>query len=138
MNNSEKETARKIDRDLENVEKDLERVREAEDLVKAEKQHLEDDLEELKHDEQNHHEKHEEKIFIDNKDHKSPNPTTGKALYQLGNVNSQTHDLYEEVKGKGDDNFIEDNNETIHIYDCERFYSAQKNLNPGGYDEPAA
>jgi len=130
MNNSGKEIDQKIDGDLERVKADLEHVREAEDLLKAGKEHLKEDLEKLKRDE--HQPKKDEVIFIDGKEYKSRNLTTGKALYILGSVDAQSYDLYEEVRGKGDDKFVADNDEPIHTYDCERFYSAQKNLNPGG------
>jgi hypothetical protein len=117
-NNSEKERDQNIDRDLERVKEDLKRVREAEDLVKDEKRHLVEDLEKLE-------------IYIDGKPHVSPNPTTGEALYKLGSIDATTYDLWKEVQGKGDDILIENNDSIVHLIECERFVSAQKNLNPG-------
>ncbi len=44
---------------------------------------------EHRHEAHEHHHEHQEhvEIFIDKKEHKSPNPTTGAALYKLGGVN---------------------------------------------------
>jgi hypothetical protein len=45
-----------------------------------------------------HEHKHEMKIFIDQQAYHSPNPTTGAALYALGNVQSAM-ELFREVTG---------------------------------------
>ena len=42
--------------------------------------------------------KHEVKIFIDQQAHHSPNPTTGAALYALGNIKPGM-ELFREVTG---------------------------------------
>ena len=48
----------------------------------------------------------EASIHIDKQHLKSSNPTTGSALYQLGNVDPATFDLFKEDHGKGDDELI--------------------------------
>lgn len=77
---------------------------------------------------QNHQ---EVSIIIDKKEHKSPNPTTGAALYVLGGVKPD-HDLWEEVPGRGDDLLIANSSTPIALKDGEHFYTAKKTLNPGG------
>lgn len=42
-------------------------------------------------------------IHIDNKEYKSPNPTTGAALYVLGHIDPNLYDLFRETHGHGDD-----------------------------------
>ena len=70
-------------------------------------------------------------IIIDKKEYKSPNPTTGNALYVLGGVNAN-HDLFQEVPGRGDDKLIANSPAPIELKNGEHFYTAQKTLNPGG------
>jgi hypothetical protein len=82
---------------------------------------------------EHHHEHHEHvEIFIDKKEHKSPNPTTGAALYKLGGVNPNEYDLYIEIHGKGEDKLIPDDHIEIHLKNHEHFFTVQKKLNPGG------
>ena len=69
-------------------------------------------------------------IIIDKKELKSPNPTTGAALYKLGNV-AAGYDLWKEVPGKGDDELIPNNETPIPLKNGEHFYTAQSSLNPG-------
>ncbi len=69
-------------------------------------------------------------IIIDKKEHKSPNPTTGAALYVLGNVPAG-FDLFEEVPGQGDDKLIKNDNSQIELKNGLHFYSAKQSLNPG-------
>ncbi len=73
---------------------------------------------------------HEVNIIIDKKEYKSPNPTTGAALYLLGKVASG-YDLFREVRGKGDDEMIPNNGKEVKLYEGDHFYSAQSTLNPG-------
>ena len=82
------------------------------------------------HDEHGHHH-HTVIITIGREEHKSPNPTTGEALYKLGNVDPQVYDLFREVHGKGDDELINNNNEVVRLKEGECFFTVQKNLNPG-------
>lgn len=73
---------------------------------------------------------HEVSIIIDKKEYKSPNPTTGAALYLLGKVASG-YDLFREVRGKGDDELIPNNSTEVKLHEGDHFYSAQSTLNPG-------
>lgn len=70
-------------------------------------------------------------IIIDKKEHKSPNPTTGAALYVLGSIDPSKYDLFLEVHGKGDDQPIANDGKSIELKNGDHLYSAQKNLNPG-------
>ncbi len=70
-------------------------------------------------------------IFIDKKKYESPDPTTGAALYRLGNVDPNLYDLYREVHGKGDDELIGDDQRVITLKHGEHFFTVQKKLNPG-------
>jgi hypothetical protein len=72
------------------------------------------------------------KIHIDNKPLDSPDPTTGAALYVLGNINAAEYDLWRKVPGKGDDILIPNDNTVVDLKKGgDHFYSAQKRLNPG-------
>ncbi|MCL5006685.1 MAG: multiubiquitin domain-containing protein [Patescibacteria group bacterium] len=73
----------------------------------------------------------EVEIHIDKNGYKSPNPTTGEALYKLGNVDPGKYDLFREVHGKGDDVLIPNNDQPLELENGEHFYTAQKNLTPG-------
>ena len=73
---------------------------------------------------------HEVSIIIDKKEYKSPNPTTGAALYLLGKVPSG-YDLFREVRGKGDDELIPNDSTEVKLHEGDHFYSAQSTLNPG-------
>ena len=74
--------------------------------------------------------KHEARIIIEKKEYTSPNPTTGAALYTLGKVPSG-YDLFREVRGKGDDEFIANDGKEITLHNGDHFYFAQSTLNPG-------
>jgi hypothetical protein len=62
------------------------------------------------------------RIHIDQRAHESPNPTTGSALYSLGGVAGGL-DLYKEVEGDREDEFIENGLETVHIKADDHFHS---------------
>ncbi len=66
--------------------------------------------------------KHEVRIHIDEKRYESPNPTTGEALYKLGNV-APGLELYREVTGDREDPPIENGPETVHLREDEHFHS---------------
>jgi hypothetical protein len=66
--------------------------------------------------------KHEVRVHIDQKPHESPNPTTGEALYKLGQVQSG-YDLFREVKGDKEDSVVENDDEPIHLREDEHFHS---------------
>jgi hypothetical protein len=70
-------------------------------------------------------------ITIDRNPEKSPNPTTGAALYVLGKVKPD-YDLFRETHGHGDDELIpNDSTTTVDLKPGDRFYTAQRTLNPG-------
>lgn len=69
-------------------------------------------------------------IIIDKKEYKSPNPTTGAALYALAHVPAD-HDLFLEVHGHGDDVRIENTNAPVELKNGSHLYTAQRTLNPG-------
>jgi hypothetical protein len=73
---------------------------------------------------------HEAHITIDRREFRSPNPTTGHALYALGGV-PKGYVLYREARGHGDDELIPDSGASIELHDGEKFYTAQSSLNPG-------
>jgi hypothetical protein len=66
--------------------------------------------------------KHEVRIHIDQTPYESPNPTTGEALYKLGNV-QPGYDLFREVKGDKEDAVVENDAESIHLKEDEHFHS---------------
>lgn len=70
---------------------------------------------------------HEVRVHIDQKPHHSPNPTTGHALYLLGNVASGM-ELYREVDGNREDQPVENDHEVVRLKQDEHFHSgpAQK------------
>ena len=58
-----------------------------------------------KNNEQGH--SHEEVVIhIDKKERRSPNPTTGAALYTLAGINPDSYEMYQEVPGHGDDKLV--------------------------------
>lgn len=69
-------------------------------------------------------------IHIDKKVEKSPSPTTGAALYVLGNVGAD-YELLREVHGKGDDEPIANDATPVVLKNGDKFYTAQRTLNPG-------
>jgi hypothetical protein len=75
---------------------------------------------------------HDVTIIIDKKEYKSPNPTTGHALYVLGGIDPKVYDLFRETHGKGDDELIPDDRTPIELKNGDHFFSLKKKLNPGG------
>lgn len=71
--------------------------------------------------------KHDVRIHIDQEPYRSPNPTTGEALYKLGNV-SHGHELYREVDGDHEDEEIPNNADTIQLKQDEHFHSGPKEI----------
>lgn len=69
-------------------------------------------------------------ITIDRKELTSPNPTTGHALYVLGQI-QQGYVLFREVHGRGDDQLIPNTGAEVELHNGDKFYSAQSTLNPG-------
>jgi hypothetical protein len=70
-----------------------------------------------------HHEhEHNIRIHIDQKRYESPSPTSGHALYVLGNV-AVGLELYREVEGDREDEPIENGPERVHLKEDEHFHS---------------
>lgn len=69
-------------------------------------------------------------INIDKKPKTSSSPTTGAALYALGEIVAG-YDLFREIRGKGDDEPIANSQTSITLHEGDHFYSAQSTLNPG-------
>lgn len=69
-------------------------------------------------------------IHIDGHHHEVPVMTTGAALYSLGQIKAD-YDLFREVKGPGDDQFIENSTKALEVHSGDQFYSAKRTLNPG-------
>lgn len=68
--------------------------------------------------------KHEVRIHINRKPYESPNPTTGTALYELGDI-SYGYELIREVHGDHEDVPIPRDGQEIHLTKDEHFYSEQ-------------
>lgn len=81
--------------------------------------------------EEHGHQHDEVVIHIDKDEYRSPNPTTGAALYILGSIDVSKYDLYQEVPGHGDDVLVSNDDTAIELRNGEHFYSVQKDLNPG-------
>jgi hypothetical protein len=64
------------------------------------------------------------RVHIDEKAYESPDPTTGVALYALGEVKPGLS-LYREVKGDREDPTIDDGHEPIHLEQDEHFHSGE-------------
>jgi hypothetical protein len=67
---------------------------------------------------------HDVRIHINREPCESPNPTTGEALYQLGNTPEHER-LYREVEGDGEDQRIARDDEPVHLTEAEHFYSQE-------------
>ena len=67
--------------------------------------------------------KHEVRIHIDRVSYKSPNPTDGESLYDLGKVRAG-FELYLEVQGNEEDRPIPNDKEKLRLDDDDHFYSA--------------
>jgi hypothetical protein len=66
--------------------------------------------------------KHKVRIHIDRTPYESPNPTTGAALYSLGNI-PDGYELFREVQGENEDATVKRDGEEIHLKRDEHFYS---------------
>jgi hypothetical protein len=74
---------------------------------------------------------HEEvPIKIDKSNTKTPTPTSGGALYTLGNV-SDEYELWLEVPGPTDDELIQKTGDERQVKAGSHFYTVKKKLNPG-------
>lgn len=70
-------------------------------------------------------------IKIDKKNLKTPPQTTGAALYLIGEVEASIYDLWLEIPGSGEDQFIPNDGSSIEIKPGSHFYTIKKSLNPG-------
>ncbi len=64
------------------------------------------------------------RIHINRKPCESPNPTSGEALYLLGDI-SEHEKLYREVDGDKEDKFVPRDKEHVHLKEDEHFYSQE-------------
>jgi hypothetical protein len=64
------------------------------------------------------------RLHIDQVQHQSPNPTSGNALYELANVHDG-HELFREVTGDHEDEFVPKNGNEIRLKQDEHFHSAK-------------
>lgn len=71
------------------------------------------------------HDGHEVRIHINRERRESPNPTTGEALYSLGQI-PHHQQLYREVQGDEEDEPIENDKERLHLRQDEHFYSTEE------------
>jgi hypothetical protein len=67
----------------------------------------------------------EVRIHIDRKSHQSPNPTSGSALYALGNV-APHRELFREVGDDGEDEPVPRDGGEILLREDEHFYSEKE------------
>ena len=75
--------------------------------------------------EKEHEKTHEVRIHIDRKPYESPNPTTGAALYRLGQVSTH-RELFREVDGNHEDVSVPNEETEIHLKQDEHFYSEKE------------
>jgi hypothetical protein len=66
----------------------------------------------------------EVRVHIDEHPHHSPNPTTGAALYTLGEVH-HGFELFKEVEGNREDTPIPKDETPVHLREDEHFHSAE-------------
>jgi hypothetical protein len=65
---------------------------------------------------------HQVRIHINREAHRSLNPTTGEALYELGKVPTYEK-LYREVSGDEEDKVVPRDDAHVHLKEDEHFYS---------------
>lgn len=65
---------------------------------------------------------HVVRIHIDRKAYQSPNPTTGEALYDLGDIGKRQK-LFRELGGDREDELVPRDQGKVHVKDDEHFYS---------------
>ena len=69
--------------------------------------------------------RNEVRIHIDQRPRHSPNPTTGAALYALGEVRPG-YELFREVSGDREDKPVPDDGMVIDLKEDEHFHSAER------------
>ena len=70
---------------------------------------------------------HEIRIHIDQKLYRSPNPTTGAALYELGGV-SPDQELYRELTGHMEDEVIPNDSSSVSLKEGDHFHTGRKEI----------
>jgi Multiubiquitin len=71
--------------------------------------------------------KHEVRIHIDEEPYRSPNPTTGEALYRLADIPAH-HELYRELGGDREDEPVRNSADPVHLKEDEHFHSGPKEV----------
>ena len=66
--------------------------------------------------------KHEVRIHINRQPYESPNPTTGAALYALGQIGAH-QELFKEIGGDREDELIPNDGTHVHLKQDQHFYS---------------
>lgn len=66
--------------------------------------------------------KHEVRIHMNRQPYESPNPTTGAALYALGQIGAH-QELFKELGGDREDELIPNDGTKVHLKQDEHFYS---------------
>ncbi|WP_125953142.1 multiubiquitin domain-containing protein [Novosphingobium sp. MD-1] len=78
--------------------------------------------------EMSEHEKQSEvRIHINREAYRSPNPTTGDALYDLGEIGKHEK-LYRETEGNAEDHLIHRNDHSVHLVQDDHFYSQKATI----------
>ena len=67
-------------------------------------------------------EQHEVRIHINRQPYESPNPTTGAALYALGQIGAH-QELFKEIGGDREDELIPNDGTLVHLKHDQHFYS---------------
>ncbi|HYC97070.1 multiubiquitin domain-containing protein [Brevundimonas sp.] len=65
---------------------------------------------------------HQVRVHIDREVYESPDPTTGEALYELGQI-PEHRDLFREVKGDQEDTLVPRDGSQVNLQKNEHFYS---------------
>ena len=68
---------------------------------------------------------HTVRIHIDRQEYQSPDPTTGKALYDLSGLGKK-RELFREVQGDEEDQFIPEDDTVIDVKKYDHFYSEKE------------
>ena len=74
-----------------------------------------------------HEHKHEVRVHIDEHKYEAPSPTTGAALYVLGNVQPGM-ELFREVTGDREDPEVDNGPEVVHLKQDEHFHSGPQKV----------
>jgi hypothetical protein len=86
-----------------------------------------------------HHGQNHVRIHIDQERYESPNPTTGAALYKLGQVQAG-FELYRELSGEREDQAIPGGSEIVHLREDEKdkvaYWEVVKLAFPGAVPDP--